>query len=109
MAQTWTRAQLLGSTSLLVAAVTSLTFATPAFAADTAASKADAGVVSEIVVTGSRIPQAGFDTLQPAQTVSSATLADRGFVNAGDALNELSAFGSAGSNNTGQQTGANVG
>ncbi len=109
MAHTWTRARLLGSTAFWVAAATSLTLAAPACAADAAASKADTTAVTEIVVTGSRIPKAGFDTLQPAQTISATTLADRGFVNAGDALNELSAFGTAGSNNTGQQTGSNVG
>lgn len=63
----------------------------------------------EIVVTGSRIPRAGFDTLQPAQQVTGQTLSDRAFINAADALNELSAFGTPGSNNTGQQSGANVG
>ena len=79
--------------------------ATPAQPAEPAAP----GALEEVVVTGSRIPRAGFDTLQPAQTVSSETLLDRGFTNAGDALNELSAFGAAGSNNTGQQSGQNVG
>ena len=89
--------------------------ATPAQPAQPAAPNAGAGAgagagaVEEVVVTGSRIPRAGFDTLQPAQTVSAETLLDRGFTNAGDALNELSAFGSAGSNNTGQQSGQNVG
>ena len=63
----------------------------------------------DIVVTGSRIPRAGFDTLQPAQTVSSQLLADRSPVNVADTLNELSAFGTPGSNNTGQQSSANVG
>ena len=63
----------------------------------------------DIVVTGSRIPRAGFDTLQPAQTVSSQLLADRSPVNVADTLNVLSAFGTPGSNNTGQQSSANVG
>lgn len=66
-------------------------------------------VAQEIIVTGSRIPRAGFDTLQPAQNVSAQLLEDRAFVNAADALNELSAFGTPGSNNTGQQSGTNVG
>ena len=66
-------------------------------------------VVDQIVVTGSRLPRAGFDTLQPAQVVTAATLTDRSFINAADALNELSAFGVAGSNNSGQQSGATVG
>lgn len=76
---------------------------------NTAGSADPQAAVSEVVVTGSRIPRAGFDTLQPAQTVNAATLEDRGFINVGDALNEVSAFGPAGSNNTGQQSGQNIG
>ena len=56
-----------------------------------------------------RTSKAEFDTLQPAQTISAQTFTDRGFTNVGEALNELSAFGAAGSSNTGQQTGSNVG
>lgn len=79
-------------------------------AADAAPAANSAEAKSEdIIVTGSRIPRAGFDTLQPAQSVSGQTLSDRSFLNAADALNELSAFGTPGSNNTGQQSGANVG
>ena len=75
----------------------------------TAGSPDPQSATSEVVVTGSRIPRAGFDTLQPAVSVTAATLEDRGFTNVGDALNELSSFGPAGSNNTGQQSGQNVG
>ncbi len=48
-----------------------------------------------IVVTGSRIARAGFDTLQPAVEVDSDMLEARSFVSVADALNELPAFGSA--------------
>lgn len=75
----------------------------------TANSSNSAAPPEEIVVTGSRLPRAGFDTLQPAQVITAATLTDRSFINAADALNELSAFGVAGSNNSGQQSGATVG
>jgi len=88
--------------------MTALGLAGPVLAAD---AKAEAPAVTEVVVTGSHIPKAGFETLQPAQTVSADTFADRGFLNAGDALNELTAFnaGSGGTGNYGQQTGSNVG
>jgi len=61
----------------------------------------------EVVVTGSRIPRAGFDTLQPAETVTAQTLEDRGFLNVADALNEQPAFGQ--NQNIGQQSAAQAG
>lgn len=109
MVRTWSRARLLGSAAVFAVATGSLSFAAPAYAADAAAKDAQPTAVTEIVVTGSRIPRAGFETLQPAQSVSADTITDRGIKNAGDALNELSAFGPAGSNNTGQQSGSNIG
>jgi outer membrane receptor protein involved in Fe transport len=68
-----------------------------------------ANQLEEVVVTGSRIPVAGYDTLQPAQSVSQESIIDRGFTNVGDALDELPGFGPAGNNNTGQQSPAQVG
>jgi outer membrane receptor protein involved in Fe transport len=65
--------------------------------------------IEEVVVTGSRIPVAGYDTLQPAQSVSQQNIIDRGFTNVGDALDQLPGFGPAGNNNTGQQSPAQVG
>ncbi|HEY0435370.1 MAG TPA: TonB-dependent receptor plug domain-containing protein, partial [Phenylobacterium sp.] len=98
----------MASTAAWVVAASGITVSAPALAAE-AAAKAQPQEVTEIVVTGSRIPRAGFETLQPAQSISAETFADRGITNAGDALNELSAFGPAGSNNTGQQSGSNIG
>jgi outer membrane receptor protein involved in Fe transport len=49
--------------------------------------------VEEVVVTGSRIERAGFDTLEPATTVDSAYLENRGTTNIGDALRETPSFG----------------
>lgn len=49
--------------------------------------------LEEIVVTGSRIARAGFDTLQPAVNIDSDFLDDRGFANVADALNQIPAFG----------------
>ena len=65
--------------------------------------------VDEIVVTGSRIPVAGYDTLQPAQILGGQVAIDKGLTNIGDALNQLPGFGPAGNNNTGQQSAAQVG
>ena len=100
---------LMASTALFGVSLAAWSTASIALAAAAPAPATETADVQEVVVTGSRIPRAGFDTLQPAQTVSSETIADRGFTNVADSLNELSAFGTPGSNNTGQQSGANVG
>jgi outer membrane receptor protein involved in Fe transport len=71
--------------------------------------KAQPKQVEEIIVTGSRIPVAGFDTLQPAQTVSADSIVSQGYSNVGQALDTLPGFGVAGNNNTGQQSAAQVG
>jgi len=60
--------------------------------------------VEEIVVTGSRIARAGYDTLQPAVNLSSEFIDDRGFQNVADALNQIPAFG-IGVSNEGRQGG----
>lgn len=54
--------------------------------------------IEEVTVTGSRIPRAGFDTLQPAIVVDGEFLEDRGFTDVGSALFELPAFGASGNN-----------
>ncbi|MDQ8756210.1 TonB-dependent receptor [Sphingosinicella sp. LHD-64] len=46
-----------------------------------------------IVITGSRIRRAGFDTLEPAVVVSDEYLETRGLTNVADALNEIPSFG----------------
>lgn len=61
-----------------------------------------------IVVTGSRIPRAGFDTLEPATVVSSEYLETRGLTNVADALNEIPGFG-VGVTPEGGQSGFGVG
>lgn len=62
----------------------------------------------EIVVTGSRIKRAGFDTLEPATVVSSEYLDTRGLTNVADALNEIPGFG-VGVNPDGNQSTFGVG
>lgn len=49
--------------------------------------------VTEVVITGSRIVRAGFDTLEPATTVASEYLENRGVTNIGDALRATPSFG----------------
>lgn len=59
-----------------------------------------------IVVTGSRIPRANFDTAQPAVVLSGEQIERRGYTNLGEALDELPAFGVPGNNAVGGQSGA---
>lgn len=65
--------------------------------------------VEEVIVTGSRIKRAGFDTLEPAIQVDSEFMDDRGFTNVAQALNEVPAFGLPGATNYGGQKTSNVG
>ncbi len=63
-------------------------------AESTPAQSAPAGdSLGEIVVTGSRIPRAGFDTLEPATVIDSKYIESRGITNVADALNEVPGFG----------------
>ena len=48
--------------------------------------------VDEIIVTGSRIPRTGFETLQPATVIDSEALRARGTLDLGRVLNEQAAF-----------------
>jgi len=82
--------------------------ASVAFAQDDAAADADEQV-EEIIVTGSRIRRAGFDTLQPAVQIDADFLETRGFINIADAINEVPTFGPPGSGPVGQGAGTAVG
>jgi outer membrane receptor protein involved in Fe transport len=53
----------------------------------------DDKVETEVVVTGSRIVRAGYDTLEPATVVSGEYIESRGLTNIADALNETPGFG----------------
>lgn len=72
------------------------------------ANKAKSGEEELIVVTGSRIRRAGFDTLEPALVISQEYLDTRGLTNVADALNELPGFG-VGVTPEGGQSGFGVG
>lgn len=80
----------------------------PEVPAAVAAADTKANEPETIVVTGSRIRRAGFDSLEPATVVSEAYLEVRGLTNIADALNEIPGFG-VGVNPDGNQAGFGVG
>jgi len=103
------RAILLGSTASVVASFAIGLSAERSFAQvqQQAQQQADAASdlqLEEIVVTGSRIARAGFDTLQPAVNLQSEFIDQRGFSNVADALNEVPAFGIPVDNQGGQSS-----
>jgi len=80
-----------------------------AFAQDQDQDQGASEEIEEVVVTGSRIRRAGFDTLQPAVQVDADFVDERGFSNVAQALNEIPAFGLPGASNTGGQSSQNLG
>jgi iron complex outermembrane receptor protein len=64
--------------------------------------------LQEVVVTGSRIARPEFDNLEPTTSVDSKTFDQRGYLDVGQALNELPAFGVAPSSAANQQGGFGV-
>lgn len=77
-----------------------LVLSAPAFGQDTTPAEAEstsettqAVELDAVVVTGSRIRRAGFDTLEPATVVTREYIEERGITNVADALNEIPGFG----------------
>jgi iron complex outermembrane recepter protein len=70
---------------------------------------AEGDIIETMVVTGSRIPRAGFDTMLPATVINAEFLEAGGFTNAADALNDLPSFGLPASSTQGDQSGFSVG
>ncbi|HJS90122.1 MAG TPA: TonB-dependent receptor plug domain-containing protein [Steroidobacteraceae bacterium] len=66
-------------------------------------------VLTEVVITGSRIARAANDTLQPTVVVSSATIENRGFTTASQALDEMPEFGVPPTSQQNQQSAFSVG
>ncbi len=91
------------------AALLSAVFVSSGAGAQEEAENDGADVLEEVVVTGSRIRRAGFDTLQPAVQIDSDFLETRGFINVADALNEVPTFGPPGAGPVGQGNGTAVG
>jgi iron complex outermembrane recepter protein len=61
--------------------------------------------LQEVVVTGSRIARPEFDNLEPTTAVDAKTFDQRGYLDVGQALNELPAFGVAPSGAANTQNG----
>src|ERR1700733_853017 len=64
--------------------------------------------LQEIIVTGSRIARPEFDNLEPTATVDSKTFDQRGYLDVGQALSELPAFGTQPSSSANTQTGFGI-
>lgn len=64
----------------------------------------EASLLDTITVTGSRIPRAGFDTLEPASVISREAIEARGLTNIGDAINEAPSFGVGATPEAGQSS-----
>src|ERR1700677_5039690 len=64
--------------------------------------------LQEVVVTGSRIARPEFDNLEPTTSVDSKTFDQRGYLDVGQALNELPAFGVSPSSAANTQSGFGV-
>ncbi len=116
-----------GKTGMLasagVVALSLAGFATPAYAQDAdptdpigegaAATVADQATEADgspvegdgIVVTGSRIKRANFDTIEPSVVIDSEKIEARGFETLGQALNEQPSFGVPGASPVGGQSG----
>lgn len=101
---------LAGASALALTASSAQSQTTEPTTVPSTSAAADAATVNEeaILVTGSRIRRAGFDTLEPALVVSQDYLDKRGLTNVADALNELPGFG-VGVTPEGGQSGFGVG
>jgi iron complex outermembrane receptor protein len=64
--------------------------------------------LQEVVVTGSRIARPEFDNLEPTATVDSKTFDQRGYLDVGQALSELPAFGTQPSSAANTQAGFGI-
>jgi outer membrane receptor protein involved in Fe transport len=101
-----TRERLLASSMICGAAFLGLS-ATQAFAADAAAANASNGEVSEIVVTGTRIPSPNLTSIAPVTTVGNADIKAQGVTRIEDITNSLpQVFAGQGSSVTNGATGA---
>jgi iron complex outermembrane receptor protein len=70
-------------------------------AAADASREGDSTAVEEVIVTGSRIKRAGFDTLQAAFSTGAKEIQERGYTNIIQALDETPGFAASGMNPVG--------
>lgn len=85
-----------------------LTLGISAHAQVTPKAAADDTSLQEVVVTGSRIARPEFDNLEPTATVDSKTFDQRGYLDVGQALSELPAFGTPPSSAANTQAGFGI-
>jgi len=71
---------------------------------DEAAAAGKPTTLDTVRVTGSRIPRAGFDTLEPATVITRAYIEARGLTNIADAINEQPGFGVGATPEAGQSS-----
>lgn len=72
------------------------------------AASPDDNSLQEVVVTGSRIARPEFDNLQPTSSIDSKTFDQRGYLDVGQALSELPAFGTQPSSAANTQAGFGI-
>ncbi|MFT5296452.1 MAG: iron complex outermembrane receptor protein [Psychroserpens sp.] len=92
--------------AMMFGAGAAATISVPAFSAEDAESVKS---VERIEVTGSRIKRIGFESTQPITVVTAEEMNNLGYTNVADALNNMPAFGTPGSDQQGDQGGQNVG
>ena len=91
--------------SLLQLAFAPVVLAQESAETESEAQEADeAQTLDTIQVTGSRIPRAGFDTLEPATSISRESIDARGITNIADILNEGPTFGVGATPEAGQSS-----
>ena len=81
---------------IILSSVLTMAIGAPAQAQEPADTDEAEREIEEIIVTGSHIRRAGYDTLQPATSFDGEEFDARAFFNIADALNESPAFGRAG-------------
>jgi iron complex outermembrane recepter protein len=94
---------------LLALPVVVLALALPAHAQVTPKAAApEDNALQEVIVTGSRIARPEFDNLEPTATVDAKTFDQRGYLDVGQALSELPAFGTQPSSSANTQAGFGI-
>lgn len=95
------------SSAISILVSTGMTLGAPALAQDE--QTPEASQEDRIIVTGSRIPRAEFESLQPASVIDRSALDLRAVTNVADAINEQVGFTVPGNSPIGLQGGATLG
>lgn len=108
MSRVFRKALLCGSTAITFSLIGGIAQAQddPLPTREPAASSSSSSSNDEIIVTGTRLPRAGYDTVEPAVVLGSEQMNLRGYTTVGKALQELPAFGVPDSSTVGDQAGS---